>query len=184
MRFVLLLLVALTAASAAGQQATVPPTRPASAPTPAPECTRALQALAAAEDAAIASRAHPGTGPAAASAPPPTTVLERRRAAARACLRGSDERPAPGARIPPPRADSAGRAGGARPMPPALSPVTPSAAPPSPPAPSRPPPPVVVTACDPTGCWASDGTRLHRHGVYLLGPRGLCSAQGPFLACP
>lgn len=53
-----------------------------------------------------------------------------------------------------------------------------------------PPPPVmvprlpVITSCDPGGCWDSDGTRLHRAGPNLMGPRGLCTVQGNVLNCP
>ena len=41
-----------------------------------------------------------------------------------------------------------------------------------------------VTACDPNGCWTSEGTRLPRMGPQLMGPNGLCTAQGGFAYCP
>lgn len=53
-----------------------------------------------------------------------------------------------------------------------------------------PPPPVTiarppaVTACDPNGCWTSEGARLPRTGPQLMGPNGLCTAQGGFAYCP
>lgn len=55
---------------------------------------------------------------------------------------------------------------------------------------AAPPPPVkvdrlsVITSCDPSGCWDSNGTRLHRLGPNLMGPRGLCTAQGNLFTCP
>jgi hypothetical protein len=64
-----------------------------------------------------------------------------------------------------------------------------TAAPPLPPI-VAPPPPVtvprlpVITSCDPGGCWDNDGTRLHRAGPNLMGPRGLCTVQGNVLNCP
>jgi hypothetical protein len=41
-----------------------------------------------------------------------------------------------------------------------------------------------LNACDATGCWASDGTRLLRAGPNLIGPRGICTTSGPFVQCP
>ena len=43
---------------------------------------------------------------------------------------------------------------------------------------------LTVTACDATGCLASDGTRLQWVGPSLLGPRGMCTVQGTVLQCP
>lgn len=66
----------------------------------------------------------------------------------------------------------------------------PSFALPRPPAPQPLPPavpierPATVTACDPNGCWTSDGTRLQRIGPNLLGPGSTCSVQGAFAYCP
>jgi hypothetical protein len=58
-------------------------------------------------------------------------------------------------------------------------------------APVQPPPPplrvdrpAVITACDPGGCWDSNGTRLNRAGPVLLGPTGACSVSGGFVHCP
>ena len=79
--------------------------------------------------------------------------------------------------------------GGIRaPQPVVVVPPIVTAAPP-PPLIVAPPPPVtvprlsVITSCDPGGCWDSDGTRLHRAGPNLMGPRGLCSVQGNVLNC-
>ncbi|MBA3771615.1 MAG: hypothetical protein H0X13_03740 [Ramlibacter sp.] len=44
--------------------------------------------------------------------------------------------------------------------------------------------PVVITTCDPAGCWDSDGRRLNQIGPMLMGPRGPCSAQGGGVNCP
>jgi hypothetical protein len=44
-------------------------------------------------------------------------------------------------------------------------------------------PPAMVSSCDATGCWASDGTRLHRAGPNLIGPRGLCTVSGKLVQC-
>lgn len=52
------------------------------------------------------------------------------------------------------------------------------------------PPPLVVpraaviTQCDPTGCWDSNGQRLNRVGPALAGPGGPCIVQGNFAMCP
>ena len=74
------------------------------------------------------------------------------------------------------------------PQPVIVVPPTVTAAPP-PPLIVAPPPPVtvprlsVITFCDPGGCWDSEGTRLHRAGPNLMGPRGLCTVQGNALNC-
>jgi hypothetical protein len=53
-----------------------------------------------------------------------------------------------------------------------------------------PPPPVVIpraatiTACDPAGCWDSEGRRLNNAGPLLMGPHGFCSIQGGAVQCP
>jgi hypothetical protein len=44
--------------------------------------------------------------------------------------------------------------------------------------------PAVVTACDPGGCWDSNGTRLNRAGPNFIGPKGMCSVQGNLVHCP
>ena len=138
----------------------------------APECTNALKALAATEDLVIASR--PGSAP--IPGPLPAPLLERRKAAARACLGTEDATPPAGARIqwPTPAPSPA------RPAAPAARAPNDHAAP----APIRQAPLVTITGCDALGCWASDGTRLQQQGPNLLGPRGFCFRQGPFLTCP
>lgn len=59
------------------------------------------------------------------------------------------------------------------------------------PAPSTAPPqpqlviprPAAITACDPGGCWDSDGRRLNQVGPILMGPQGPCSTQGGVVSC-
>jgi hypothetical protein len=63
----------------------------------------------------------------------------------------------------------------------AVPPATTSAAPPPPLAIPRAP---VITACDPAGCWDSDGHRLNNMGPVLIGPRGPCTVQGGIANCP
>jgi hypothetical protein len=46
------------------------------------------------------------------------------------------------------------------------------------------PRPATITACDPAGCWDSEGRRLNNMGPLLMGPRGLCTLQGGLLNCP
>lgn len=129
-------------------------------------CQRALDALAAREAAAATNRSALG-------------ALEvARREAAVACLGGRDA-----SASAPPRA--------AQPAVTTTLPLRPSAAGVPLPAPAAVPPPLprpaaplTVTACDPTGCWASDGSRLQRVGPNLLGPNGqACSTSGALLHC-
>jgi hypothetical protein len=68
---------------------------------------------------------------------------------------------------------------GATPLPPFRSP-TPAAVP----GPVRSPSPPLVTACDPQGCWDTEGRRLERAGPLLLGPSKICTLQGNVLNCP
>jgi len=128
------------------------------------ECRRALSALQAAEDQALAKA-------------PGASLAERRRDAARACLRTPDG--AAPARAPqmsnPPTAPSA------RIEVPA-APASPPAAPPAA-RPVAPPPPQTITSCDAAGCWTNDGTRLQRFGTGFIGPRGVCTMQGVVLDC-
>lgn len=139
-------------------------------PLHAPACREALAALERAE------REAPAPPVAAASSTVPAALAAARRQAAQACLAGPADPPRP-----------------AQPSmrPPITVPVAtvPTARPPvTVPGPAMPMPaprtPVTITACDPTGCWSSDGTRLQRAGPQLLGPRGLCSTAGALLNCP
>lgn len=129
-------------------------------------CQRALEALGAREAAAARDR---GARAALESA---------RRQAAIACLGGRDTPASAPLRAAQPSATTA-------PLPARSPGTTPSTASPpvSPPVP-RAAAPVIITACDATGCWASDGTRLQRAGPNLLGPKGLCTTSGSLLQCP
>ena len=151
------------------------------------ECRRALDALQVREgSAASAPKPARPADPYEAEASAP--ALERaRRDAARICLggKGDPERPAQHIAVPPISVAPVT----ARPASPAPSVVPQAVLRPVPAAPSaldvkpRPAPPI-VTACDATGCWASDGSRLQRAGPNLLGPRGLCTTVGVMLQCP
>jgi hypothetical protein len=44
--------------------------------------------------------------------------------------------------------------------------------------------PTVITACDPAGCWDSEGRRLNQTGPFLIGPGGVCNSQGGLVTCP
>lgn len=46
------------------------------------------------------------------------------------------------------------------------------------------PRPTIVTTCDASGCWDSEGRRLNNAGPVLMGPRGLCSGTGLTVSCP
>jgi len=143
-------------------------------PMKSPECRRAMDALQAQEAKALADR--PASG-AATSRDISSQLETTRRQAARACL-GSDA-PAMSLHVGPPPAPA-----------PSVTPRPPA----RPPAPIAPPvrlpdaskPPSVVTACDATGCWTSDGSRLQRlgPGPGLLGPRGPCVVAGLEVRCP
>ena len=57
------------------------------------------------------------------------------------------------------------------------------------PAPSPPPAvsiarPATITACDPAGCWDSEGRRLNQQGTVFVGPRGPCILAGGAVSCP
>lgn len=139
-------------------------------------CHRALEALQAQEAAAAAAASSPQDNPRQRAARTRLQALQRE--AATACLGGgrADRRTPPaGARgssplsvapvtVPPPRVVPQGG------LP---APALPTAA-----------PLLTVTACDATGCLASDGTRLQWVGPSLLGPRGMCTVQGTVLQCP
>jgi len=139
-------------------------------PLRAPACREALGALERVE------REAPAPPVAAASSTVPVALAAARRQAAQVCLAGPPDPPRP--------AQPTMRAPIAVP----LATVPPARLPLSVPGPAMQVPapraPVTITACDTTGCWASDGTRLQRAGPQLLGPRGLCSAAGALLNCP
>lgn len=138
-------------------------------PLHAPACREALRALEQAE------RDAPDPAGRAASAVPGALAAARRQVA-RICLAGPPDPPVPPlTRLQPPLA-----------MPPvSVPPMRPPAGVPGPSiAVPTPRAPVTITACDPTGCWASDGSRLQRAGPQLLGPRGPCTTAGALLNCP
>ncbi|HSV35840.1 MAG TPA: hypothetical protein VLI46_09795 [Ramlibacter sp.] len=67
--------------------------------------------------------------------------------------------------------------------------ITPASRPPAPVLAEPPPPlpiprPAVITTCDVSGCWDSEGRRLNHMGPILIGPRGPCSIQGGAVNCP
>ena len=132
-----------------------------------PACQQALQALEAREAAAARDRGLRGALDAA------------RRQAATACLG------ARGAALAPPRGARPAAAAPATAPRPALPTAPPAPVAVVPPPVPRPSAPLTVTACDATGCWASDGSRLQRVGPNLLGPQGqTCSTSGTLLHCP
>ena len=134
------------------------------------ECMQALEALQAQEAAVIAAQRKDAGEQAQLSA----TLETLRRRAAHACLGSRLDAPPPVERLARPPIE----VGPVAPRAPAALPV-PAATPP----PIRIPPLRTITACDPNGCWASDGTRLTRVGPLLFGPLGLCTVQGAVLSC-
>ena len=158
----LLPLVALLAAGATGAQET---DRLRS-----PECRQSLDALEALEAKA--------TPEAPAKAEALKELQAARRQAARACLGGTGEPPPPSPNVSLPQAvlPPAGVRLPPRPPAPLVAPPVPS------PPPARPAP--VVTGCDATGCWTSDGSRMPRLGPGLIGPRGFCTVNGVEVRCP
>lgn len=104
-------------------------------------------------------------------------VAAARKDAAAACLGRSDDRrarsgaPDPVQAVPPPVV-----AAPARPT------AAPDAALPTPAL--QIPRPIVITTCDPAGCWDSEGRRLNSMGPLLMGPRGPCTLQGGLANCP
>jgi hypothetical protein len=118
---------------------------------------------------------------------PGERLLQARGKAARACLdRSSGTAQRAGAPDPPIRVPAPTMA--ARPPSPGPGLAGVAASVPSPPA--GPPGPVViprpatVTACDPAGCWDTEGRRLNQMGPVLMGPHGLCSLQAGTVQCP
>lgn len=175
-------------APAPGQTATTLSQVPAASPD-SPECQRALEAVQAQEARSLsAQRAHPAP---AGSAPVISPGLRAaRERAARVCLAAAPAAAGDVQRMAQPPQSVAPVAG---PKAPAPRPAVPlPAAPVAAPAPA-PAPPVVaprsqqlttLLGCDPSGCWASDGSRMERAGPNLIGPRGLCTQEGAFLRCP
>jgi hypothetical protein len=106
------------------------------------------------------------------------TVEARRQEAARVCLGLASQAPVPTrsnrwaqppVTVPPPVIE-----------PPARPPAAAAAQPPPPVRIERPP---VLTSCDLTGCWTSEGTRLQRVGPGLMGPQRPCVAQAGLAFC-
>ena len=126
-------------------------------------CSRALDALQAQETAAAALQ--PSEGPAHGAAL--ARLKSLRQEAAHACLGGSAAVLVPQRLAQPPVTVPRVT------VTPRVPPVPPAVAPPPAPPQGVVGPPVRVIACDATGCWASDGSRLLRAGPGLLGPRGL-----------
>ena len=152
------------------------------------DCRRALDALEAKEARVIAARQSRSTVDSAAQSHEDLKPL--RAMAARACLGGTGQAPPPTARLLPPAevvrttpaapTTTPGRlpAMPARPA----TPITPMPSPP--PVQRQAERPVVITHCDPAGCWANDGAWRPRVGGTLGGPRGLCTTQGTLVSCP
>jgi hypothetical protein len=146
-------------------------------PLKSPACEQALQRLQR-QEAQAASAPQARTTDELRPLRPDVRMQALRREAARVCLgsRLDVQQPPPPQRqfLPPigvaPVAPPAPVLGAPQPLPPVAIP--------------RGAVPTVITSCDPTGCWASDGTRLNRMGPSLLGPRGLCTVQGNLLQCP
>jgi len=160
-----MLLAALPAAAQTG-----------SAP-PAPAAIDSVECRTARAQLDTATAAATGRSDATAAA-----LRSARERAARDCFgRGGDVQglraPAPAVRVPSTSPSTAPGAGSyARPS--ALS------------SPTLAPPPVAVpragliTQCDATGCWDSNGQRLNRVGPLLNGPGGPCTVQGSSAVCP
>jgi hypothetical protein len=153
------------------------------------DCERALQALQAQESRVIAARQAGAAAAAGSTASSVAASLDElknlRSAAARACLGGNGQPPPPTARLLPPMEMPRPAPSAAWRPPPLLTrPTSPTV----PAAPMPPPPPsdraVVITHCDPSGCWANDGVWRPRVGATLGGPRGLCTTQGALVSCP
>ena len=140
-----------------------------------PKCLEALESLRAHEAALPAAPQASVQADRRQRAAPIARLEALRRLAARACLGGRNVAPSRTQRDPGPSIV----------VPPVVV-ARPLLPPTRPPAPATNPvgPVTVITACDAVGCWASDGSRLHRVGPNLQGPRGLCSVQGGVLQCP
>jgi hypothetical protein len=127
-----------------------------------PGCKLAREELEAVLDEASAGRSAP------------RRLAQARRQAADACLGPANALPErSGAPYP----------ALAMPVPAQKAPLPPAAA--APPAgPLIIPRPASMTACDPAGCWDSEGRRLNQQGPMLIGPRGPCSVQAGAVSCP
>jgi hypothetical protein len=134
-------------------------------PLKSPECKAALDALE--------QRVQEKTEGAARA----LRVASARRFAADACLGRSEGNPVRSGAPDPPYVV----------RPPTITAAPPSPSPPAAAAPSPSlsiPRPIVITTCDPAGCWDSEGRRLNNMGPLLMGPRGPCSVQGGLASCP
>jgi hypothetical protein len=136
-------------------------------PLQSPECSAAREALAQAQENAAARRA--GARDALA------TARENARLACLGRESGNAQRvgaPDPPIAVPAPVIE---------PPPPPRALVTPISPPPPP---LQIPRPAAITACDPGGCWDSNGQRLNQLGPMLVGPHGACTVQGGVVQCP
>jgi hypothetical protein len=145
-------------------------------PLRSPACLSALQRLTAAENRAVEAKTRERV-----TRPSPArdeSLQAAQRDVALVCL-GTAEPGPPAARVRQP--EPVTRVG-------LVQRSTAAAPPPTAPnleaAPLRSPPLVTVTGCDAVGCWTSDGTRVQRQGMLLLGPRGFCTQLGSVLNCP
>jgi hypothetical protein len=138
-------------------------------PLKSPECVLALDALQAQETAMRSARTPEAVRPAGAAEI--AALQPYRKRVALECLGKEDPAPARTARPPVAVAPVT--------LPPSAVPVRPAALPP----PVALPPLRTVTQCDPSGCWTSDGIRLHRQGPLLVGPPGACTVQSGVLSC-
>jgi len=143
------------------------------------DCRQALDPLQAQEAAVLAARQADEQSDGSYQRARDHQLEQLRRNAARACFAGRAD-------SPPLAPRSAQRPTVVPPIA-VVRPALPPALPTAPVAPSPmqvAPRPTVVVACDLSGCWANDGSRLMRVGPNLLGPRGFCSLQGTLLQCP
>lgn len=144
-----------------------------------PACQKALAEVQAQE--AIVLNARGVRAPASAPAgKTPDQLLAMRERAARICLGPGTSGPSPSQHTvqQPITVPSAA---------PPQSMMVPSAPAPTtttPVAPQRNDPLLTIVGCDASSCWTSDGTRLQKSGPNLIGPRGVCTMQGPVLRCP
>jgi len=140
------------------------------------DCRQALDGLQAQEAQAVGVPDRPAQGPGHREVLKQLEVV--RRHAARACLGGTGDPAPPSSRFAQPLVTVPPVAK----RPPAPAPALPVG--PTVSLPTQRQPPSIVTACDLTGCWANDGSRLQRLGPNLVGPRGPCILQGVVLHCP